>query len=73
MDKEKPNKASASMGKLEAIVKWFESQRDVDVEEGLKKVKEGAVLIKELRGKLKHAENEFREVKASLKEDEDDA
>jgi len=59
-----------SLGKLEAIVNWFEKQSDVDVEEGLEKVKEGAVLIKELKGRLKEVENEFQEIKASLDSEE---
>lgn len=59
-----------SLSKLEQIVGWFEKQADVDVEEGLEKVKEGAVLIKSLKGCLKEVENEFEEIKAGLdKED----
>lgn len=59
------------LGKLESIVEWFETQAQVDVEAGLEKVKEGAVLIKELKTKLKKVENEFKEIKESL--DEEDA
>ena len=61
-------KLSNSLKKLEEIVRWFEDQAEVDVEEGLSKMKEGADLIKELKGKLKNAENEFEEIKKDLME-----
>jgi len=54
------------MGKLEKIVDWFQSREDVDAEEGLKRVKEGAELIKTLKAKLKKVENEFEEIKKDL-------
>lgn len=54
------------LGKLEEIASWFEKQKDVDVEEGLKRVKEGNVLIKELRERLAEVENEFEELKKDL-------
>ncbi len=67
MEKEKTQKINASLSKLEETVQWFEAQKNVDVEEGIKKVKEGAVIIKDLRARLKKVENEFEEVKKSLK------
>lgn len=54
------------LGKLEEIAGWFEKQREVDVEEGLRKVKEGNTLVKELRERLREVENEFEEVKKGL-------
>lgn len=57
---------SEKLTKLEHIVSWFENQERVDVEVGLDKVKEGAALIKELKGQLKSVENEFIEIKKSL-------
>jgi exodeoxyribonuclease VII small subunit len=65
MEKEK-NKIGGALSKLEQIVSWFEEQDEVDVEEGLKKVKEGAELIKDLKLRLKKAENEFEEIKKEL-------
>lgn len=56
------------LGQLEKIVKWFEGQKEVDVEKGLEKMKEGAVLIKQLKSRLKEVENEFEEVKKGLEE-----
>jgi exonuclease VII small subunit len=56
---------------LEAIAQWFESSDQVDVEEGLKKVKEGAVLAKSLKERLKEIENEFVEIqKEGVKKEE---
>jgi hypothetical protein len=55
-----------SIKKLSAIVDWFEGQKEVDVEAGLGKVKEAAVLIKESKARLADLENEFEEVKKSL-------
>lgn len=69
-DKPKQPKISDSLSKLEGIVEWFEDQQDVDVEEGLKKVKEGAGLIKNLKLRLKEVENEFEEIKREVEEEE---
>jgi len=55
-----------SLAKLEAIAKWFENERDIDVEEGLAKVKEGAELVKSLKAELKEVENQFEEIKREL-------
>jgi len=55
-----------SLKELEAIAGWFESQKELDVEEGLKRVRDGVALIKDLKGRIKEVENEFREIKRSL-------
>ncbi|HXK37317.1 MAG TPA: exodeoxyribonuclease VII small subunit [Candidatus Paceibacterota bacterium] len=67
--KESNDGITQSLEKLEAIVKWLDEQDQVDVHEGLTKVKEGAALVKELRARLKDVENEFKEVKGELEED----
>ena len=54
------------MKKLRAIIEWFESQEEVDVEKGLEKVKEGAVLLKTSKSRLKELENEFEDIKKTL-------
>ena len=51
------------LDKLESIAGWFEKEKDIDVEEGLSKVKEGALIVRELRAELKEVENEFEEIK----------
>ena len=69
------NKLKDALKKLKEIVEWFNEQEEVDVEAGLEKVKEGAVLIKESRKQLRELENEFEKVKEDLEEEinEDDA
>ncbi len=62
-------KIGESLSKLENIVKWFSDQKEVDVEEGLLKVKEGAILIKSLKERLRHVENEFQEIKKDFAEE----
>ncbi len=44
--------------------------RDVDVEQGLLKFKEGVELIKLCRSRLGEAENEFKKLQAELEADE---
>lgn len=55
-----------SLESLEKIASWFEKERDLDVEEGLERVKEGMALVKELKARLKETENEFNEVRKEL-------
>lgn len=61
---------SEALKDLEGLVSWFDDQDEVDVEAGLKKVKEGAKLIKESKSRLKEIENEFKEVKEDIKEED---
>lgn len=70
MEKQK-EKISSSLNRLRAIVEWFEGQEEVDIEEGLRKVKEGSSLIKDLRTKLKKVENEFEEIRKELETEEE--
>lgn len=62
----KKESLSESLKKLEAITEWFERQETVDVEAALEKVKEGVVLIRESKTRLREVENEFEIVKKSL-------
>ncbi len=62
-----------SLKKLEEIGDWFEQQKEVDVEAGLEKVREGSRLIKIARERLKQIENEFEEVKKEIGEDKESA
>jgi len=68
MVEDKKIKISESLSKLEKIVDWFEKQEEVDVEKGLKMVKEGASIIKVLKTRLAEVENEFSEIKRELEE-----
>jgi hypothetical protein len=67
--KQKPGNLSQNLSKLRAIAEWFETREEIDVEEGLKKVKEAAAIIKESKERLKDIENEFEEVKKSMAHD----
>ena len=67
MKKEEGKNISKSLKNLEEIVNWFEKQEDVDIEKGLEKVKQGAVIIKTLKKRLTTVQNEFNEVKEGLK------
>ncbi|MDD4358435.1 MAG: hypothetical protein PHY30_01310 [Candidatus Pacebacteria bacterium] len=51
---------------LSDISDWFNNQEEIDIELGLKKIKEATSLIKESRKKLKEVENEFKEIKKEL-------
>ncbi len=55
-----------NLKRLSEINDWFEEQEDVDVEEGLKKVKEAARLIKMSKNRVKEIENEFEEIKKDM-------
>ncbi|KKR23751.1 MAG: hypothetical protein UT53_C0008G0006 [Candidatus Yanofskybacteria bacterium GW2011_GWD2_39_48] len=58
-----------SLHRLNEIVEWFEEQKEVDVEAGLEKVKEGAKLVKDCKVRLAEIENEFEKVKEEADKD----
>ncbi|MCX6759401.1 MAG: exodeoxyribonuclease VII small subunit [Candidatus Nealsonbacteria bacterium] len=68
MAKEKPDTKNLnnSLKRLFEITEWFDNQEEIDVEEGLKKVKEAAELIKASKERLKTVENEFEEIKKEI-------
>ncbi len=68
MAKEEKNLQSA-LKQLEEIVDDL-SGKDIDVETGLEKFKEGVSLIKFCRGQLQKAENEFEKLKSELELEE---
>ncbi len=71
MPKEKSQlNLSEQLHKLQTIAEWFDDQTEVDVEEGLKKVKEAAGLIKSSQERLKEIENEFVDIKKEIEEAE---
>jgi len=66
-DKEKSKESlSDSLKNLEGILEWFETREEIDLEEGLAKMKEGARLIQVSRERLKKVENEFKAVRKEL-------
>lgn len=58
-----------SLDELQKIVNWFDEQEEVDVEVGLTKVKEAAVLIKSSKTRLAEIENEFEAIEKEIAED----
>jgi len=60
-----------NLKRLSEITEWFENQEEIDVEEGLKKVKEAVGLIKASKERLKAVENEFEEIKKEVDIEQD--
>ena len=61
-----------SLQKLEEIADWFDQQDEVDVEEGLNKVKEAAKLINESKARLANIENEFNAIEKEISDGSED-
>lgn len=51
---------------LAAILEWFDSQEELDVEQALEKVRQAGGLIKLSKARLVEVENEFREIKIKI-------
>mgnify|MGYP001560414429 CR=1 FL=1 len=49
-----------------AILEWFDTQEELDVEQALIKIKEAAGLIKASKKRLNEIENEFKEIKKEI-------
>lgn len=62
---------NSSLKRLTEITEWFDNQEEIDVEEGLDKVKEAAGIIKASKERLKAVENEFKEIKKEIENEED--
>ena len=73
-EKSETKNLNSNLKRLSEITEWFENQEEIDVEEGLKKVKEAVGLIKASKERLKAVENEFEEIKkeVDIEEDNDD-
>ncbi|MDO8436098.1 MAG: exodeoxyribonuclease VII small subunit [bacterium] len=76
-EKQDTENLNNNLKRLAEITEWFDNQEEIDVEEGLKKVKEAVELIKASKGRLKTIENEFEEIKKGIevkenKEEEED-
>lgn len=65
-EKQQNKNLSENLKRLSKIADWFDSQKEIDIEEGLKKTKEAAVLIKTCKERLKAVENEFEEIKKEV-------
>ncbi len=65
--KEGKKKISDELQELQKIVDWFESQEEINLEDGLQKVKDGSKIIKHLKSQIEAAENEFEVIKKDFK------
>jgi exonuclease VII small subunit len=54
---------------ISAILEWFDSQEELDVEAALEKIQRAGELIKGSKKRLTEIENEFREIKKSAEAD----
>ncbi|MCM8822187.1 MAG: exodeoxyribonuclease VII small subunit [Candidatus Omnitrophica bacterium] len=63
-------KLKNALQKLEKIVEDL-NRKDIDVEQGLEKFREGVELIKFCRSQLHKAENEFIQLKQELEQDDE--
>jgi exodeoxyribonuclease VII small subunit len=66
-DDSKKSDFTESVNKLEEINTWFQNE-DIDLDEGLYKLKAGNELIKKCRTRLKEVENEFIKIKKEFAE-----
>jgi hypothetical protein len=71
MATEKPKKESLNenLKKLAEISAWFNAQKELDIEQGLEKVRQAADLIKISRSQLDSLENEFKEIEKDFSSD----
>jgi len=60
---------AGSIKQLEEINAWFQNE-DLDLDEGLRKLKTGKDLIKKCRSRLSEVENEFVDIKKEFAQDE---
>ncbi len=68
--KEQPS-LNENLRQLAEVSEWFSTQKELDIEKGLEKVKLAAELIKSSKEKLNKLENEFREIeKEFIRENE---
>lgn len=61
-----------NLKRLSEITEWFDGQEEIDVEEGLNKVKEAVRLIKASKERLKAVENEFEEIKKEMEAEDEE-
>jgi len=65
-EKSETKNLNNNLKRLSEITRWFDNQEEIDVEEGLKKVREAVELIKISKERLKAVENEFKEIKKEI-------
>jgi exodeoxyribonuclease VII small subunit len=61
---------ASALKELEEINRWFQEQ-DIDLDEGLEKLKKAKELIAQCRERLKNVENEFVKIKDEFNDEEE--
>jgi len=57
---------SENLKELAEISNWFDAQEEIDIENGLEKVKRASELIKASKNRLTAIENQFHEIKRDI-------
>jgi translation elongation factor EF-1beta len=70
-NKKKADSLNNNLKQLAEISAWFGSQKEIDIELGLEKVKTAAELIKASKEKLNKLENEFKEIEKEFSQTND--
>ena len=65
-EKQDQKNLNSNLKRLAEITEWFDQREEIDVEEGLNKVKEASALIKVSKERLKAEENEFEEIRKEM-------
>ena len=68
-EKDQPS-FNAHLKEIAEILEWFDSQEELDVELALEKIKKAGELIKSSKQRLVKIENEFKEIKKSVDDEE---
>jgi len=63
------NNFKDQLKEISAILEWFDSQEELDIEAALEKIKKAGELIKLSKKRLGEIENEFQEIKKTVDAD----
>jgi exodeoxyribonuclease VII small subunit len=66
---DKQFQVSKAIQELEEMNRWFQEE-NIDLEEGLERLKKGKELIQQCRQRLQSVENEFLKIKAEFADEE---
>jgi flagellar biosynthesis chaperone FliJ len=65
----KKSNIGKNLKKLQEKSEWFESNKEIDIEEGITKAREGADIVKSLKKSLAEAKNQLEEIKKIVEGD----
>jgi exodeoxyribonuclease VII small subunit len=68
MPPKKKENFAKSFKDLEDITEWFDSEENLDLEQGLKKFEKGLELANDLKARLSEIENKVEKIKAKFDE-----